>query len=383
MTRDKRPSALPFSSMTSSQRVQAALNFERPDCPPLFDMYWGGFVAAWRKRHGLLPRHDIPLDDVVYDDLDILSYFGVDMYQLIPDEEPWPGARQELKREDNYIIERDGWGRIIRRGTTSPYGIPVEVPLVKKAELDRLDFEPIGSDRRYAPMFAGIDRARRMRHQPYLFLKTGGPYLRSSFLRGEHQWYLDIATDSAFAAALATRVTDHLIGVGCEALRRSNLADTSIWIYDDIASNRGLLISPQAYERLFLPQVQCMIQAFRAAGAAQVGYHSDGDIRAILDGLVDAGISILNPVEPRANMDVPELRRRYGRRLAFVGGLCNSRILPSGRDEDVRHHVEHVLSIADGGGLVVGSHSIGNDITQERYDLVMQILHQHGRPRPG
>jgi hypothetical protein len=82
-------------------------------------------------------------------------------------------------------------------------------------------------------------------------------------------------------------------------------------------------------------------------------------------------------------MDVPELHRRYGRRLAFVGGLCNSRILPSGSREEVRRHVEHVLSIADEGGLVVGSHSIGNDITQERYDLVMQILHQHGRPQPG
>jgi uroporphyrinogen decarboxylase len=103
----------------------------------------------------------------------------------------------------------------------------------------------------------------------------------------------------------------------------------------------------------------------------------------VLDGLVDVGISILNPIEPRANMDVVQLRRRYGKRLAFVGGLCNSRILPTGSDAKVAHHVEHVLSIAGEGGLVIGSHSIGNDVTQERYDLVMEILHRHGRPRPG
>ncbi len=201
-------------------------------------------------------------------------------------------------------------------------------------------------------------------------------------MRGEHQWYVDIAQDPSFVQALAARVTDHLIGVGLEALQRSNLSDTSIWIYDDIASNRGLLISPKSYERLFLPLVRRMVDAFLKAGASHVGYHSDGDIRSILDGLVDAGISILNPVEPRANMDVVELRRRYGKCLAFVGGLCNSRILPSGSDEDVRRHVKHVLSIADEGGLVIGSHSIGNDISLERYDSIMKILHRHGRPKP-
>jgi uroporphyrinogen decarboxylase len=114
-----------------------------------------------------------------------------------------------------------------------------------------------------------------------------------------------------------------------------------------------------------------------------VGHHSDGDIRAMLDGWVDAGISIVNPVEPRANMDVVELRQRYGRKLAFAGGLCNTLILPAGSDREFRNHVEHILSIADEGGLVIGSHSISNEIPQERYDLFMEILHQHGRPRPG
>jgi uroporphyrinogen decarboxylase len=221
-----------------------------------------------------------------------------------------------------------------------------------------------------------------MKHNPYIFIKIGGPYLRSSFLRGDYQWFIDIAEDPQFAGIVASRITEHLIAVGIEALHRSNLPDTSVWIFDDIASNNGLLISPKSYERLFLPQVQRMVEAFKEAGVAHVGYHSDGDIRSVLDGLVDAGISILNPVEPRANMDVVELRRRYGQRLAFVGGLCNSLILPTGSDKEVRNHVEHVLSAADDGGLVIGSHSISNDVTQKRYELFMEILHQYGRPLP-
>jgi uroporphyrinogen decarboxylase len=369
--------------MTPVQRVSLALKFEPPDYVPLFDQYWGGFVAAWRSRHGLPARTDIPLDDIVYDDEPIYSYFHVDMYKAIPNEDPWPSLRHELGREGAYIIERDGWGRTVRRKAKSPYGMPLELALSHKSGLDRLKFEPPDLEHRYQKMLASIHRVQQMPDPAYIFIKIGGPYLRSSFLRGEYQWFVDIAEDPAFAAAVATWVTDHLIAVGTEALHRSQLSEASIWIFDDIASNNGLLVSPASYEHLFLPQVRRMVQAFKQAGAAHVGYHSDGDIRAVLDGLVDAGISILNPVEPRANMDVVELRRRYARRLAYVGGLCNSLILPYGSDSDVRAHVEHVLCLASEGGLVIGSHSISNDVSQERYDLLMDILHEHGRPRPG
>ena len=370
-------------SVTSTQRVKSVLNFQAPDYVPLLDQYWGGFVAAWRQRHGLPPRTDIPLDDIVYDDEEIQSYFGIDMYKAIPAEDPWPSLKQELRRKGGYILELDGWGRTVQRKATSPYGMPLEVALERKELLDKLEFEPPGLEQRYTGMLELIGRVQKMNHSPYIFIKVGGPYLRSSFLRGELQWYIDIGEDQEFAAALAERVTDHLIAVGIEAMRRSNLPDTSIWIFDDIASNNGTLMSPRSYERLFLPQVERMAAAFKEAGTAHVGLHSDGDIRSVLDGLVDAGISILNPVEPRANMDAVDLRRRYGNSLALVGGLCNSLILPSGSDGEVREHVEHVLSVADDGGLVIGSHSISNDVTQERYDLFMEILHEHGRPRPG
>jgi uroporphyrinogen decarboxylase len=138
------------------------------------------------------------------------------------------------------------------------------------------------------------------------------------------------------------------------------------------------------YEEIFLPLIRRMVVAFRQAGARHVGFHSDGDIRPLLDGLVDAGIAILHPLEPRAGMDVVALRSRYGRRVAFVGGLCNSHILTFGTDHEVRRHVAHVLSIVENGGLGVGSHTISNDISPDRYSFLMKLLHEYaGRPLPG
>jgi uroporphyrinogen decarboxylase len=372
-------------SMTSCQRVTAALSFRQPDYVPLFDQYWGRFLNDWRSRQGLPPRLDVPLDDIVYDAEDIQSYFGVDLYKAIPVEDPWPGQKASLGSRDGYIVERDGWGRVVQRKPTSPYGHPLEVSLVVKGRLDQLRFESVQDAGRYVRMLAEVRSIRGLKRRPYIFFKIGGPFLRSSFLRGDDQWYMDIAEDPGFCRAVVDRLTDHLIGVAVEAVRRSSVPgrETSIWIFDDIASNRGPLVSPRSYERIFLPAVQRMVAAFKAAGVAQVGFHSDGDVRPILDGLVDAGISILNPVEPRANMDVVTLHRRYGHRLAYVGGLCNTQVLPYGDDDSVRRHVNHVLSVANEGGVVIGSHSISGDISQERYRLFIAILEEHGRPTAG
>jgi len=155
------------------------------------------------------------------------------------------------------------------------------------------------------------------------------------------------------------------------------------WIFDDVASNKSMLLSPKSYRRLILPQVRRMVRAFQEAGARYIGYHSDGNISSILDGLVDAGITILNPIEPRARMDVVDLRKRYGKKLTFVGGLCNTLVLPTGTREEVERHVEHVLSADDGGGLIIGSHSISNEVSVDRYEFMMSILEKHGRPSPG
>jgi uroporphyrinogen decarboxylase len=107
-------------------------------------------------------------------------------------------------------------------------------------------------------------------------------------------------------------------------------------------------------------------------------FHSDGNIKPVLDMLVDVGIVAINPVEPKAGMHVPELRQRYGTNLAYIGGLCNARILPQGTKEEIEAHVREILSAGEEGGLVIGTHSIGPDIPVQTYDFVHQLIRRYG-----
>ena len=74
-----------------------------------------------------------------------------------------------------------------------------------------------------------------------------------------------------------------------------------------------------------------------------MGHHTDGSILPVLD--------ILNPVEPRAGMRVAELKGKYGTRLAFMGGMCNSDVLINGPKERIVWRTEELIDAGrDGGG---------------------------------
>ena len=346
--------------MTSTERVLAALEYRPADRIPLFDNYWGEFVAAWRREKGLGP------------DADISAYYGVDIAICVPDETPWPSSAAVLEQGAEYLVGRDGWGAVHRTAPGRFFFEEVGVALPEMVDPDTLEFVARDQDARFTGSVAAVEAARAAGRCP--FAKTGGPYLRTANLRGEEQWLMDIAEDPAYAAALAGRVADHMAAVGVAAIRRAGLAGTGIWIYDDSASNRGPMVSPRAYERIFQPLVARMVAAYRAAGARRVVLHSDGNIGPLLEMLVDAGIDAINPVEPKAGMDVVALRERYAGRLAFIGGLDNAGVLPSGDREAIHAHVARCVAAAREGGIVLGTHSIGPDVAVADYDYAISLI---------
>lgn len=243
-------------------------------------------------------------------------------------------------------------------------------------DLDRLQFDSPQLDARYTVFLKTIAALRPKR---CIFCKTGGPYLRTTFLRGEADFLMDLAADAVFAKALADRMADHIIAIGLESLRRGDLYDTGLWIYDDMAYNHGPMMSPATFEKIFLPAYRRMVAAFKGAGAAKVMLHSDGNIAPLLDMLVDAGIDGINPVEPRAGLHLPSLKRKYGTKLAYVGGMCNSLVLPKGTPAEIKRQTREIIEAARPGGVVIGTHTIGPDIPVSNYLCYHQTVRQEGR----
>jgi hypothetical protein len=334
----------------SKQRVLTACRFERPDRIPCFDSFWE-FPDAWRRRLGS-PED---LTDVVV---------------WYPDEGTFPTRARRVKEEKGWRCEIDSWGRTLRRRSGAYFYETLEVPMPVEVDVDSVRFDPPGLDQRFSRNMnrddepeAVLEQARR---RFCVFGKTGGPYLRSTFVRGEQQFLTDIAADPGLARAIADKVGDHLTAVGVEEIRRWSLQETGIWIYDDMAYNRGPMFSPASFERILLPAYRRMIEAYKQAGARYVFLHSDGDIRLLLDMLVDAGIDGLNPLERRAGMHPAEIRKRYPR-LILAGGMCNSDTLINGPVEKVRAEAREIIDLGRDGGVIIGTHSLGPEIPIEHY----------------
>lgn len=345
--------------MTGKERTRAALEFREPDRLPRFwDCFWPEFVEAWAERFG---------------DTDVMGHFGNDMDVVVADETPWPSQAQVIRHSGDERIVRNGWGQVQRTRTGAYYGELLEVAVPQRVDPDTLRFEDPRLDARYTRHFD----ARRQEAQ-FLFCKTGGPYMRSAFLRGEEQLWLDTKDDPGWVRAFVDRVTDHLIVVGVESIRRWQMQDTGIQINDDVAASWGPMVGPQAYERVFLPPLRRMIAAYRDAGARFIMHHADGNVLPLLDMWVDAGIDVINPVEYRCGMDAVRIRERFGDRLALIGGLDNCQILPRGDRGEIRDHILHLMAAGVGGGYAIGPHSIGSDISIDTMLHVLELLEEHG-----
>ena len=349
--------------MTSKERVMAALDFQTPDHVPLFDEYWSEWVEMWRQA-----KPDCA-------DVGPKDYYGVDIQICVGDETLAPSRAETLEETPSQVIRRDGWGRVIRSVPGGYFYEQLSPGLERREDLDQLPIDPPDLPGRYASLDAAMP-ALKDRH--CVFAKVGGPFIRSSFVRGEVEYLVDMAEDPAFAAELTMRVADHLIAVGLEELRRWDLCDTGVWIFDDMASNQGPMFSPRTAEQVLVPAWAKMVERFKAAGARKVVLHSDGNIGPLLDTFLDIGFDGINPVEPKAGLNARELREKYGTRLALIGGLCNAAILPGGDREAIRRHVMEVLEAGREGGLVIGTHSIGPDISVESYEWFIETWREHG-----
>jgi len=132
---------------------------------------------------------------------------------------------------------------------------------------------------------------------------------------------------------------------------------------EDIATQRGMMLSPELWKKLVLPYLADFCKLVHKY-KAYVKYHSCGAISDIIDDLIDVGVDILNPIQPKATgMDPFDLKRRFGKRICLHGGLDIQDLLPNGSTDEVHSYVRSLIDHVgnDGGFILAGSHTIQID----------------------
>jgi uroporphyrinogen decarboxylase len=76
--------------------------------------------------------------------------------------------------------------------------------------------------------------------------------------------------------------------------------------------------------------------------------HSHGYIVPLMDKIIETGVDILNPVGPGDNMDLAQLKQRYGDRVVLNGGI--SKYIEHMSHEEMERHIHDVIRVGSRGG---------------------------------
>ncbi|HPT97902.1 MAG TPA: uroporphyrinogen decarboxylase family protein [Armatimonadota bacterium] len=149
-------------------------------------------------------------------------------------------------------------------------------------------------------------------------------------------------------------------------------------VHEDFAGKSGPLVGPAQIRQYFRPYYQRIWDLLSVRGARIFQQDTDGNINPVIDALLECGLTSILPMEPAAGMDVVELRRKYGRRLAMAGGI-DKHVLRRSK-EAIRAELEYKMQplMRQGGYLFGLDHRIPNGTPLENYryyvDLGREIL---------
>jgi uroporphyrinogen decarboxylase len=144
---------------------------------------------------------------------------------------------------------------------------------------------------------------------------------------------------------------------------------------DDIAFKTGPMLSPVWFKKHYFHRLARVTAAYHKKGI-KVMFHSDGNLNSILDGLVEAGIDGLNPIEILADMDVGDIHRRFPK-LFMTGGIDVSQLLPHGSPQQIKDAVHRAIDDAEGRIMIGSSTELHDAVPLANFLAMREAVFEH------
>lgn len=381
-------------TMTSRERLLAALNHQEPDRIPI-DL-GGNQTGIHKFAYEALIKHLGVDDDIVIMDAvqqlaqpceEVLERLHVDTRYIAA------GAAGDWK--DGIVQEeRDGrlWHDLVDEfgvrwsmPDDQPYFMDITYHPLADATIEEVRNYPFpkGDD---PGRFVGLrDRALQIKEEtPYAVVSgiSGVTYEICWYMRGLENWFMDMMTNPGFCEALIDQTFKFWMDWFHVFLGEVGDAVDVIMIGDDLAGQTGPLFNPMVYKEIVKPRHKKLVQYIKSRTDAKIWYHTCGACTQYIPELIDNGIDVLNPVQISAvDMEPINLKARFGDKLSFWGGGIDAQhILPHGTPEQVREEVRKNLdAFKPGGGYVFNNvHNIQSGVPPENVLALYDAAYEFG-----
>jgi len=247
-------------------------------------------------------------------------------------------------------------------------------PLQTRADMDRIEWP----DPETVDVSDMLQAAEVLPPGLGIITGVGGIFTRTWILMGYEHFAAMLADDVDFVAETAARVGQ----IQCAVMRRVVKLPgvVAAWYGDDLAYTESLLVSPKILRKYFFPWIEELAGIAHAAGFPFI-MHSDGRLWQVLDDLIALGVDALHPVEPKA-MDIYDLKRRYGHKIAIFGNADMGYTLTEGMGtpEAIKAEVrQQIKELAPGGGYGLASGAgLTRYVDLENFLALREALWEYG-----
>ncbi len=218
------------------------------------------------------------------------------------------------------------------------------------------------SQRSWQDLKTNIDRLKA--DDKFVLGWVGNPFESAWKLRGFEDLCIDMYINPEFAEALLDLTTEAC----CANAEYTAKAGADIlFIYDDLATETGLMMSTDTFRQWLMPRYKKIISTARKiAPDIPIFFHTDGQAWDMIPLLIECGVSVLNPVQPEC-MDPAAVKKEFGDKLAFWGTVGVQSTMPFGTPKDVKEEVKkRIETVGKGGGFVLSpAQTLSGDVPWE------------------
>jgi len=286
--------------------------------------YWDSFIEFWYRMGYDFVRLEIALP--------------FSAHTLVA-EDPAPGVHQQRAWHDQHHGAIAGWDDF----ETYPW-----------PSLEAMDFFPLEYINAHLPDGMGL-----------ISCHAGGIFEHLSAILSYEGLCLALMDQPDLVRAVADRIGSLMEGYYRHLLELDNLI--AVFPGDDMGFRTATLISPEDLKTYTLPWHKRFRDMAHEKGLPYF-LHSCGNLEAIMEYLIaEVGIDGKHSFED-AIVPVPEMQRRYGDRIAILGGV-DVNVLTRATPDDLRAYVRGILDeCGPRGRYAVGSgNSIPSYIPVENY----------------
>ncbi len=322
--------------MTARDNILKAIRFERPDYIP---MTFSINAACWHRY-----------DQEALQDLMAGHPFLFPNFEK--QDRVMPRYRPDQLKDHPY---RDYWGCVWETADDGITGSVHQHPLADWSALAKLQPpDPLRNDGRVPVDWDRLRaqaREQKAAGEPVrVGLPHGHTFLRLQDLRGYENLIFDMSDDAPELHRLIAMVEQF----NARYVEQCLSLDPDIMGYpEDLGMQLGPMLSPGDFRKYIQPVYQRLMRPARERGCI-VHMHSDGDIRMLVEDLIDGGVEIINLQDLVNGIDW--IADRFAGRICVELDIDRQSVTPRGTpaqiDRLVREEVEKI-GRRDGGLMMI------------------------------